>query len=194
MSHSTRREDLFADLLKQSRAVYETCAALRTFHSWPTDLHFVDQAPVPVPAIRQMALWTAENEFHAAIQAILPFGNWQQTYLETDVGYGFLQDYGYIELYGPTGHFHSSSHRAYLGYWGRGLYYPWHKHEAEEMYCVISGAAYFEAEGEPPVELGPGGIRFHKSWQPHAMTCRRRPVLALILWRGSGLDGRAQMI
>ena len=98
MHQTTKRESLFLDLLKQSRAVYEASDGLKTFCGWPTDLRFIDQNPVPVPAIRQIALWPAENEFHEAIQAVLPFGNWQQNYLESEIGYGFLQDFGYIEL------------------------------------------------------------------------------------------------
>jgi len=37
--------------------------------------------------------------------------------------------------------------------------------------------------------IGPTQQTYHASWQPHAMTTGSSPILTLILWRGSGLDG-----
>ena len=183
------RQRSFEALLAEARVVHERSVELCNFAPWPHDLRYVDLAPAFVPAVRQMALWPPENSFHAAIQAVVPFGDWKRTYSEAEVGYGFLQDYGYIELFGPNGHFHSRTARAYVAYWGRGLYYPAHRHEAEELYFVISGSGTFEAEGLETVRLGPGQMRLHRPNQSHAMTFKDSPILTYILWRGDGMDG-----
>lgn len=116
-------------------------------------------------------------------------GNWKQTYTEDEVGFGFLQDYGYLELYGPNGHFQTDQGRAYVGYWGRGLYYPWHRHEAEEIYAVVSGSGYFESQGAEAALLKMGDTRMHNSNQPHALTMTDGPILTFVLWRGAGMAG-----
>ena len=183
----------FDTLLTEAKAVYDATPALQNFAAWPTDLEFAPHAPQHIPALRQIMMWDNDHPLHTATQAIVPYGHWIQTYTEDDVGYGFLQDYGYIELYGPTGHFTSHQGRAYIAYWGKGLYYPWHHHEAEELYAVISGSGYFEAEGQDPKTLASGDCQFHKSNQPHALTMKDSAILTLILWRGAGMTGLPKM-
>ena len=100
-----------------------------------------------------------------------------------------MQDYGYHELYGPNGHFQTDQGRAYVGYWGRGLYYPWHRHEAEEIYAVVSGSGYFESQGAEAALLKMGDTRMHNSNQPHALTMTDGPILTFVLWRGAGMAG-----
>lgn len=180
---------VFEALLSEAYALYQAAPELQAFAPWPEHLEFREKAPVMIPATRQIAQWKRDNAFHKATQAMLPFGDWKQTYTENEVGYGFLQDYGYIELFGPDGHFHCQELRGYVGYWGRGLYYPWHRHEAEEIYCVVSGGGLFEAEGAAPRKLGPRECQFHASNQPHALTMSEGPILTFVLWRGSGMDG-----
>ena len=180
---------LFDTLLSEAHTLYQSSPELQSFADWPQDLQFCEKPSVMIPAVRQIAQWPEENSFHKATQAILPFGNWKQTYTEAEVGYGFLQDYGYIELFGPDGHYHCDTLRAYVGYWGRGLYYPWHRHEAEEIYCVVSGGGLFEAEGAQPRKLGPRECQFHASNQPHALTMSDGPILTFVLWRGAGMEG-----
>lgn len=151
-----------------------------------------------VPAVQFVRGWTEGNtattaELHEAVREIADLADWRQTYSEDEVGADFLNRYGWFELVGPKGHFHSNEVRAYIAYWGENLYYPWHVHEAEELYYIIAGQALFEAEGMPPQVLGPGDIRVHSSNQPHAMTTTDSPVLALALWRGAGLAGVPRM-
>lgn len=151
-----------------------------------------------VPATAIVSAW--DNGFndttaaaHQAVRALADVVDWQQTYSEAEVGRDFLNRYGWFELIGPSGHFHSDQIRAYVAYWGEKLFYPWHLHEAEELYFILAGHALFEAEGLPPQALGPGDIRIHGSNQPHAMTTTDSPVLALVLWRGAGIEGVPRM-
>lgn len=186
-------ETAFSALLSQCQAFHARTPALREFADWPADLTFCEQPHEPIPAMRQILNWDHDGALHHAVQGAAPFAKWKRTYCEDEVGYGFLQDYGYLELYGADGHFYSTQARAFIAYWGRGLYYPWHAHEAEEIYAIISGAAYFESDGQVPAVLTDGQTRFHRARQPHAMTTKDSPILALVMWRGGGIDGLPAM-
>ena len=99
---------------------------------------------------------------------------WIQTYSEAEVGRYFFwtAHYGYIELFGPSGIFTSSQCRAFIGYWGQGLYYPMHDHEAEEAYLVLAAVPSSRRRALQPLDLGVGGVRIHTSYQKHAMEMR----------------------
>jgi mannose-6-phosphate isomerase-like protein (cupin superfamily) len=178
---------IFENVLAASKAVYDHTPLLQSFGMWPQNMTFQSKPATPVPAMRQIKAWHDPHPLHIATQEAAAIANWKQTYTEEEVGFGFLQDYGYIELFGPDGHFYTTEMRGYIAYWGRGLYYPWHHHEAEEIYCVVSGSGMFEAHGTEPKMLGSGACQFHASNQPHALTMKDGPILALVLWRGKGM-------
>ena len=170
---------------------------LSGFADWPLALPAPKPAH-PVPAAMRLKAWSeghieATRPLRDAIRGICDFANWQLTYTVDEVGQDFLDRYGWFELVGPNGHFHSDEARAYVAYWGEALHYPWHLHEAEELYFILAGEALFEADGEPTALLSPGDTRLHRSNQPHAMTTTDSPVLALVLWRGTGLHGAPRM-
>ena len=190
-------DEAFARAYHAATRLVAATPELMGFAGWP-HAQPAPLAPSPIPAARLVADWAEAGSdpqaaLHAAIRAIAPLVRWQQTYTEAEVGRDFLNRYGWFELVGPTGHFRSDEIRAYIAYWGPGLYYPWHLHEAEELYYVIAGSARFEAEGLPPQVLGPGALRFHATNQPHAMTTEEDGILTLVLWRGAGLTGAPRM-
>ncbi|MBI1217986.1 MAG: hypothetical protein GC186_05505 [Rhodobacteraceae bacterium] len=171
---------------------------LRAFADWPAAPVPGAVAPLAMPAIRLIEALSARTT--AATAAVVSAvrlsardANWQHTYTEAEVGRDFLDRYGWFELVGPGGHFHSDTARAYIAFWDAGLHYPMHLHEAEELYYILAGGALFHAEGEPSRWLAPQDTRLHRSNQPHAMDTQDEPVLALILWRGQGLSGAARM-
>lgn len=170
---------------------------LLAFAGWPA-ITFVGKPHSHLPVAGILADYEADHvgpsaDLHRAVQAVAAHADWQHTYTEDEVGADFLARYGYFELIGPSGHFHSDEIRGYIAYWGDKLVYDWHLHEAEELYYIISGRALFQTEGEVPQVLMPGDIRIHKSNQPHAMTTTDSPVLTLVLWRGAGLSGLPRM-
>jgi mannose-6-phosphate isomerase-like protein (cupin superfamily) len=187
----------FARAYHAATLLIASTPALLTFAGWPLALP-VQRAPRGVPAARILKDWAEGNtevtlSLHDAVRGIADYAEWNQTYSEEEVGADFLQRYGWFELVGPKGHFHSDQVRAYIAYWGANLYYPWHQHEAEELYFILAGEAVFEAEGRAPRVLRPGETCLHTSWQPHAMTTKDSAVLALVLWRGAGLEGVPMM-
>jgi len=186
-------ETLFRRLLAVTRAVHDATPELRGFAGWPTDLVYSAPIPQTLPVIPQIKALAGEGALQAALAAAADHAAWMQTYSEAEVGRHFLDNYGYIELFGPTGIFVSAQGRAFIGYWGKGLHYPMHDHEAEEIYLVLGGCCRFEADGEALADLGPGGVKMHRSFQAHAMEMRDAPMLALCLWRGAGMAGRAYL-
>ena len=186
-------ESLFTHLLTETRAVYDATPPLREFADWPEDQVFERPVPREIPALPTIKAMAGKGTFYAALAAVCPHASWVQTYSEAEVGRHFLDHYGHIELFGPAGIFRTQACRAFIGYWGPGLFYPMHDHRAEEIYLVLTGRCLFEAEGDAPADFGPGGVKFHRSGQAHAMTMGDEGMLALCLWRGAGLVDNAKL-
>ena len=140
-------ESLFTHLLAETRAVHDATPPLREFADWPEDLVFERPVPREIPALPTIKAMAGKGALYAALAAVCPHASWVQTYSEAEVGRHFLDHYGHIELFGPAGIFRTQACRAFIGYWGPGLFYPMHDHGAEEIYLVLTGLCLFEAEG-----------------------------------------------
>ena len=164
-------------LLQEAQRFYDQTPALQTFSPWLTDLTLAENIPDTslslgpdiMSALDVMRNWQSEQPFHQALQRAINVISWRQTYSEAEVGRAFLDAFAYFELFGPDGLFRTNDGRAYVGFWGQGLFYPWHHHLAEEIYAVVSGEAYFEAAGDPGVTIGPGECKEHASLQEYAL-------------------------
>ena len=82
--------------------------------------------------------------------------------------------------------------RGYVAYWGAGLNYDWHSHQAEELYLTLAGGAVFRVDGNEAF-VGSNETRHHESWQSHAMTTTEQPILTFVLWRGDGMGDLPRM-
>lgn len=187
------------NLLAAVRQLHESTPALQAYAPWPDDLSFQQVMAEPCPAagtlgVRSLRGTRATSRVIKSLRAAAPQLHWKQTYTEEEVGREFLDDYGYVELFGPGGHFLSNKLRGYIGFWGPCLTYDWHDHEAEELYFTLAGNAVFCAKGSPNLMLKPGQARSHASHQPHLMVTLDQPFLAYVVWRGAGFDGLPRMI
>ncbi len=185
------------DVLDAARHLHQAHPDLAAFAEWPTDLAPSGLPPSPIPAtplVREFDLpgTAATQPLVSAIAATAELAHWKLTYTEDEVGADFLARYGYYELFGPTGHFHSTQLRGYVAYWGAGLNYDWHSHQAEELYVTLAGGAHFRVQGDEAF-VGPEQTRLHQSWQSHAMITTGQPILTFVLWRGAGLNALPQM-
>lgn len=185
------------DVLEAARQMHQSHPELSEFGAWPDDLTPADLEPYQIPAVEliqqtDFATGHATRSLSDAIRATAHLAQWKHTYTEEEVGADFLSRYGYYELFGPTGHFHSTQMRGYVAYWGAGLNYDWHSHQAEELYLIVGGGAMFRVE-EDETYVGLNQTRHHCSWQSHAMTTTDEPILAFVLWRGQGLNDLPQM-
>lgn len=183
-------------LYAAARDFVDASPELSAFARLPADPPRGALTPSPIPALTHLprhfpspAASTAGRALAEAVVAAADEIAWLLTYDEALVGADFLARYGWFELLGPTGHFHDETLVAFIGYWGPGLRYPWHKHASREIYAVVDGGAVFEREGAPARELGPGETSPHASWQAHALQTAEAPVLALALQAGEDLNG-----
>ncbi|WP_170402997.1 dimethylsulfonioproprionate lyase family protein [Ruegeria arenilitoris] len=185
------------DVLEAARQLHQAHPDLSAFGAWPTDLTATQLQSSPIPAVDLVRNFDAGGSettktLSDAIKAAAHLAHWKLTYTEDEVGADFLNRYGYYELFGPTGHFHSTQLRGYVAYWGAGLHYDWHSHQAEELYLTLAGGAVFRVAGDDSF-VGPNQTRHHESWQSHAMTTTDQPILTFVLWRGEGMDDLPRM-
>ena len=186
-------------LLMSVRRLHEKTPELQDYATWPDDLS--EQKVIAEPClaaatlgVRSLRGTRATAPVIKALRAAAPLLKWKQTYTEEEVGREFLDAYGYVELFGPDGHFRTNKLRGYIGFWGPGLTYDWHDHQAEELYFTLAGSAVFSAKGSPNIILRPGQTRAHYSRQPHMMITLDQPFLAYAVWRGAGIDGLPKML
>ena len=185
-------------LLNNAWKLYQSHPELKKFSKWPDDLILSNIKPCMIPAsslVRDFPIdGTRETQaFIDSIKENVHLGNWTRTYSEKEVGYDFLNRYGYYELFGPNGHFQTTQLRAFIGYWGKNLFYDWHCHEAEEVYLVLAGGAWFYVEGEKKW-VGPNQTCSHSSMQRHSMQTKSDPILTFVIWRGKGLNDLPKMV
>jgi len=134
-----------------------------------------DLAPMSAQPLVQL-LAQRRNELH-----------WGQTYTGADFGKTFIDNYGWLELFGTRGHFANDEVAAGLLILGPEIVYPDHHHVAEEIYIPLTGGTEWR--------MGEGGFRkreagevvHHASNVNHAMRTGNEPLLALYIWRGGPL-------
>ena len=113
--------------------------------------------------------------------------HWGQTYTADDFGEAFVDNYGWLEVFGTRGHFANDSAAAGFLILGPNLLYPDHHHVAEEIYIpLIGGTEWRKGEGGF-VKRQAGEVIHHPSNISHAMRTGDEPLLALYLWRGGPL-------
>jgi hypothetical protein len=117
--------------------------------------------------------------------------HWGQTYTSADFGQNFIDNYGWLEVFGTRGHFDNRKIAGGFLILGPGIDYPDHHHVAEEIYIPLtSGAGWRMGDGEFRRREA-GEIVHHASNVSHAMRTGEDPLLALYLWRGGPLAARS---
>jgi hypothetical protein len=116
-----------------------------------------------------------------------PSFRWGQTYTEADFGKAFIDNYGWLEVFGTRGHFANDTVAGGVLVLGPNLVYPDHHHVAEEIYIPLTGGAEWRM-GEGAFRAREAGeVIHHASEVGHAMRTGGDPLLALYLWRGGPL-------
>ena len=65
-----------------------------------------------------------------------------------------------------------------------GTFYPAHRHEAEELYFLLSGTALWQKDNADFEPVASGTLIHHAPYQPHAVRTHNIPLLALWSWTG----------
>ena len=180
-------------LLTELRACYDKYPALRHFAPLPD--HFARQELTPITNLSHTLLMQDKalqaTELAALQSALLDASHsmaWRTIYTAPEGAanqdlYAFSSKLGCYAITGDDSPFASLSVRIFLVYMPAGLYYPWHKHPAEELYFGISGSAIFRRDGAEDEVLTEGKSLFHESDQPHAIETTDQPFLSLAIWR-----------
>jgi mannose-6-phosphate isomerase-like protein (cupin superfamily) len=112
---------------------------------------------------------------------------WGQTYGESDFGKAFIDNYGWLEVFGTRGHFANDEVAAGVLILGPGIVYPDHHHVAEEIYIPLTGGTEWRMGEGSFHKREAGEVVYHASEVNHAMRTGREPLLALYIWRGGPL-------
>ncbi|MBM3545627.1 MAG: cupin domain-containing protein [Alphaproteobacteria bacterium] len=125
-------------------------------------------------------------EIAEAFAAVEPLATWLQNpnYSVENMGPGYVDRYGYVELIGPGRPVESADLLVGLLMLGPEMHYPDHAHPAEEIYHVVAGHAEWWREGEGWHRKPPGSVIHHTPMTRHAMRTRDEPLLALYCWTG----------
>ena len=181
-------EDLFIGALKEIKYIWSTNQTLSNFVSLPEDLKLYNVKNNQINVTTKLASWSESDvdtnkKIHKILSSLSFHVKWENGYTEKDVNNNFLNNYGFFELIGPTGHFKTSEMALYVNYLDKNTLYPLHNHEAEELYFIISGEAKFENNNGDYEILTSNKTRFHKSFEPHAITTNNKQILSLVIWK-----------
>lgn len=117
--------------------------------------------------------------------------HWGQTYTAADFGQHFLDNYGWVELFGTRGYYINDKVAAGFLILGPGVEYPDHHHLAEEIYIPLTSGTEWRMGDAPFRERRGGEVIHHASNVNHAMRTGSAPLLALYLWRGGPLAAKS---
>ena len=186
-------ENIFENTKNEVEKLWYNNNTLSNFVKFPKNLSLINFSRNKIPVTEKLFNWNSNlesnlKELHILISSISPYVNWEQGYEENDVGKDFLNKYGFFELIGPSGHFKTTEMALYVNYLCKNAYYPWHNHDAEELYFIVSGEAKFESKNQNTEILSSTNTRLHKSFESHAITTDQKPVLSFVIWKNKFED------
>ena len=186
-------ENIFDNVKSDIEELWNNNIVLSNFVKFPKNLSLKNLNKNKIPVTDKLFKWNSNLDteligLHKLISGISPYVNWEQGYKENEVGKDFLNKYGFFELIGPSGHFKTSEMALYVNYLCKNAYYPWHNHDAEELYFIVSGKAKFESKNQNTEMLTSTKTRLHKSFESHAITTDENPVLSFVIWKNKFED------
>lgn len=119
-----------------------------------------------------------------AIKKYYVYQSWRQPYSVEDFGSQFFNKSAWFPIADVNGPIVYSMGLMEVMLLGSGVTYPKHKHSPEELYIVLAGKVWSEAENSNPGWKQAGYVIHHAPNQIHSVTGGDEPVLILNLWRG----------
>ena len=122
-----------------------------------------------------------DQQLRSSMAAIVPYLTW----IERGV-FCNSQDVNraYIELVGPKGVLRNDQFRFGIYWQQANTFYPKHRHDALELYHIVSGTALRQIAEQPFKARLPGTSFEHLNRIDHAALTRDEDLLALWAWRG----------
>ena len=136
----------------------------------------------------------AERALLGTLAKAASFLDWRQTYGISDFSQEFLDNYGWVEIFGTRGHYQSDTMAGGFLMLGPHTIYPDHHHIAEEIYIPLTEHSLWSMNAAPFQFRMAGEIIHHPSEIWHAMRTADRPMVALYLWRGGPLDQKSTIV
>jgi len=136
------------------------------------------------PTAPETSSLVAEVLRSAAAQA------WRQPYDAEDFGADFTARSGWFAIADRDGPLVMTEGLVEIMLLDANLEYPVHSHAPEELYLVLAGEVWWEAEGDPasPAWRRAGDVIHHPPHRCHALTAGEMPTLLLALWCGGGFE------
>ena len=159
---------------------------------WPSTSALRAILPTQVPVVSYLPATSAlaPPSIASLVQSIVHEAahfEWRRSYQTPAVSAQFMDNYGWTEWVGLRGPVPSERLACGLLLLGPGVYYPWHRHAAEELYLPLAGRAAWKRGDGAWQQQAPGSVIHHAAWQRHAMQTDLEPLLALYMWRGADL-------
>jgi hypothetical protein len=184
---------IFDELLSAFRSYVEGLPSAADFTGsidWAMPLRPAE--PKGLPCLRHLDRLTAsagetERRLVDVLSRHRDSFRWGQTYSTADFSQHFINNYGWMELFGTRGHFDNQVVAGGFLILGPKIEYPDHHHVAEELYVPLAGNAEWRKGDGAFLPRAAGEVIHHPSRGNHAMRTAAEPLLALYLWRGGPL-------
>lgn len=126
----------------------------------------------------------------AAVVSSVPAQEWLQAYEAEDFGADFAARSGWFAIADRDGPLVMTEGLVQIMLLDASLKYPMHSHGPEELYLILAGEVWWEAEGDPGASewRKAGDVIHHPPHRRHALTAGEAPALLLVLWRGGGFE------
>lgn len=131
---------------------------------------------------------TSTEEIVREIQKKYKSQAWRQPYQINDFGPDFFNKSAWFPIADVNGPVVYSKGLIEIMLLESGLTYPRHKHKPEELYIVLAGKVWWEAENNVACWKYAGDTIHHPSNTIHSVKAAEKPVLILNLWRGGGFE------
>lgn len=145
--------------------------------------------PVTLPVLRHLPeaigdTMLLDPDLAAAIAAVEDGLKWLQSkaYNDSNLGDGFIANYGWAEIIGPNGFFAGDDLLLGLLMLGPGRHYRDHYHPAPELYWPLTSGSLWSRDSGPFVEKPQGAIIWHSPMTVHATKTDSAPLLAVYCW------------
>ena len=159
---------------------------------WGDEWIDVGQAYLPAADLLADAIATANTHTRGLLETFARHKDrlyWEQSYKKEDgvVSDAMLAAYGFAEILGQRGPFISDRIRAGIGIYGPNIVYPRHRHQAEEIYIVLAGAAEFTIDTAEATMRTTGDVINIESNTPHGFRTTDQSLVIYYLWQAGDL-------
>lgn len=158
------------------------------------NLSLCELTPSLLPVVNSIhsigAVSQSTSELVTAIKDAYERQAWRQPYTEKEIGTAFANGSAWFPIADADGPVVYAEGLVEIMLLNGGITYPKHSHSPEELYIVLAGQVWWEADGadHSPTWKKAGEVIHHSPHQAHAITAGDEAVLILNLWRGGGFE------